>query len=59
MYVGLIISILLFYVKNFVDPNWYVYYFDVGQGDSTLLISAKQREIIMIDTGGLKSYDEN
>lgn len=59
MYVGLIISILLFYVKNFVDPNWYVYYFDVGQGDSTLLISAKQREIIMIDTGGLKSYDED
>ena len=57
-YAGLIISILLFYGKIFLDANWYIYYFDVGQGDCALLISARQREVIMIDTGGLKSYDE-
>lgn len=57
-FVGLIISILLFYGRVLLDANWYIYYFDVGQGDCALLISARQRKVIMIDTGGLKSYDE-
>ncbi len=35
-----------------LDSNYYVYYLDVSQGDSTLLISPFKREVVMIDTGG-------
>ena len=31
---------------------------DVGQGDSTLIISPHQKEVILIDTGGIISYEE-
>ena len=37
-------------VKPLLDFNTYVYYLDVGQGDSSLIYS--NREVILIDTGG-------
>lgn len=33
------------------DGNGYIYILDVGQGDSTLMISPHQKEIMLIDTG--------
>ncbi len=39
-----------------VDGNLYVYYLDVGQGDSELIISPHQKEVIMLDTGGKVSF---
>ena len=36
-----------------LDNNYYVYYLDVGQGDSSVIITPYKKEIIMIDTGGL------
>ncbi len=39
-----------------LDNNYHIYYLDVGQGDSSLLIAPHQKEVIMIDTGG--SYND-
>ena len=45
----LIISLSKF--KLSID-NYYVYYLDIGQGDSSVIISPNKKETIMIDTGG-------
>ena len=53
----LIITILLifsFKLKYYLDPNTYVIFFDVGQGDSTLIFN--NREVILIDTGGNHNF---
>ena len=34
------------------DPAGYVYFLDVGQGDSAIIIAPYNKEVIMIDTGG-------
>ena len=41
----------------FLDNNYYVYYLDVGQGDSSLLISPYKEETILIDTGGKVEFN--
>ena len=47
----LIIFIILIYIKPNFDKNNYVYFIDVGQGDSAL-IRTKNNKSILIDTGG-------
>lgn len=39
-----------------LDRNYYVLFFDVGQGDSSIIISPYQKEVVMIDTGGKTSF---
>ncbi len=52
-FVFIIFFLLLFYkVKPLLDSNAYIYYLDVGQGDSAVLILPHQKEVLMIDTGG-------
>ena len=41
----------------YFDSDNYVYFFDVGQGDSSLIISSNREDVIMIDTGGI--YDSS
>lgn len=56
-----LITLLLGYKLSFnFDNNFYVYYLDVGQGDSIVLISPQSRKATLIDTGGKKrvSYNE-
>ncbi len=50
------ISIYL-YLKPSFNKNNYVYYLDVGQGDSSLIIINNKN--ILIDTGGIVSYKTN
>lgn len=60
-YVIFLITLLLGYKLSFnFDNNFYVYYLDVGQGDSIVLISPQSRKATLIDTGGKKrvSYNE-
>ena len=45
-----LILIIFLYLKPSFDRNDYVYYLDVGQGDSSLIISNNKN--ILIDTGG-------
>lgn len=50
---------ILFTFNKFIpklDSSYQVIYFDVGQGDSSVLISPYQKEVIMIDTGGNIKY---
>ena len=55
-----ILSIIFILIFNkvicYIDNNYYVYYLDIGQGDSALLISPYKEEIILIDTGGNYNY---
>lgn len=44
--------LIINYVYPKLDSAYYVYYLDIGQGDSSLIISPYQKEINMIDTGG-------
>lgn len=41
----------------YLDSSLYVYYLDVGQGDSSLIITPHLNEVILIDTGGKLSFD--
>ena len=59
-YVIFLITLLLGYKLSFnFDNNFYVYYLDVGQGDSIVLISPRSRKATLIDTGGKKSVGYN
>ena len=40
----------------YFDSNLYVYYLDVGQGDSTLIVTT-MKKTILIDGGGSATYD--
>lgn len=46
------------YIEYF-DSSTYVYFFDVGQGDSSLIITPYRNEVILIDTGGIIKYNAN
>lgn len=59
-YVIFLIILLLGYKLSFnFDSNFYVYYLDVGQGDSILLVNPRSRKATLIDTGGKKSVSYN
>ncbi|MGN1337846.1 MAG: DNA internalization-related competence protein ComEC/Rec2 [Candidatus Coprovivens sp.] len=53
MILGLFSIIFIDILIPYLDSNYYVYYFDVGQGDSSLIISPYRKDIILIDTGGI------
>jgi len=52
-----IIIIFINYLCYKLDNNYYIYYLNVSQGDSSLVITPYKREVIMIDTGGLINSD--
>ena len=53
------ILFLLIYPYGYsLDNSLNVYYLDVSQGDASLIISPRKKEVTMIDTGGLTT-DEN
>ncbi len=60
-----ILCILLFFVfllynKKYFDASFYVYFFDVGQGDSILLTTPRKKKALLIDTGGtIRSQKED
>jgi len=52
------ILLLSFKFKNSFDTNGYVYFLDVGQGDSAVVITPLRKEVIMIDTGGVVNFNK-
>lgn len=56
----LILIVLLTFnrYQNKFDNNYYMYYLDVGQGDSALLINKHQKDVTLIDTGGKLAYEK-
>lgn len=56
----LIIVLLIFFkIRPFMDNNTYIYYIDVGQGDSILVLTPHLNKTILIDTGGIVSFNKN
>ena len=53
----IIILIMLFNFAKFIPKNLQIYFIDVGQGDSTLIVTPNKKTIL-IDGGGSKSLDE-
>lgn len=51
----LLIFIVILYFKLKLDKNTYVYFIDVSQGDSALIVT-KNNKSILIDTGGKLNY---
>ncbi len=56
--VAFIFFFLFLYNKNKFNPEYFVYFLDVGQGDSTLFISPYGKETILIDSGGQVSFNK-
>ncbi len=50
--------IIFWKITPFLDANFYVYFLDVGQGDSILIRSEFTNNVIMIDTGGRLQYSK-
>lgn len=44
------------FIRPKIDPNGYLYFLDVGEGDSALIISPYQKEVLLIDTGKTNHY---
>ncbi len=55
----LIVFVLMNKIKPFLDGNYYVEFLDVGQGDSALIRTSHGKEVILVDTGGVKSFGTN
>lgn len=47
---------IIFCIVDFIDTNMYVHFIDVGQGDSTLIITPTNKKIL-IDGGGSETDD--
>ncbi len=56
--IGILLILILLKILPKLDANYYVFYLDVGQGDCSVLISPYQKEVVMIDTGGKVSFDQ-
>lgn len=47
---------MIFCIIDFIDTNMYIHFIDVGQGDSTLIITPTKKKIL-IDGGGSETDD--
>jgi len=57
-YIFYIVFLILFIkIIPFIDSNYYVYYLDVKQGDSTLI--KHKNKLVLIDTGGIVNFSDN
>jgi len=52
----MILFLLLIKIKPLMNSNTMCYFIDVGQGDSTLIITPHKKEVLLIDTGGRMKY---
>ena len=56
-YVCFLIYMIIIYFYPKFDKNTYIYYLDVGQGDSALIVNGNHNSIL-IDTGGKVTYEK-
>lgn len=54
----LFLIVLIDMLIPYFDSNGYIYFLDVGQGDSSLIISPHRKDVILIDTGGVVSFSK-
>lgn len=58
LFIFLIFIIVFDLLIPYLDNNGYVYFFDVGQGDSSLIVSPNRKDVVLIDTGGVVGYKQ-
>lgn len=58
LFIFLIFIIVFDLLIPYLDNNGYVYFFDVGQGDSSLIVSPNRKDVVLIDTGGVVEYKQ-
>ena len=58
LYLSLVLILFYFYFKQNFNKSDYIYFLDVNQGDSSLIIT-KNKNSILIDTGGMVSNKVN
>lgn len=58
LYICLFLILIFGKVIVLFDKNYYAYFFDIGQGDASVLVSPHQKEVLMIDTGGKITYEK-
>lgn len=51
-----LLILILFYIFSKIPKNLKIYFIDVGQGDSCLIVTPMNKKIL-IDSGGSESYD--
>lgn len=56
IFIPMILLVFYLYIIPYIDNNLYIYYIDVGQGDSSLLILPNMKKTVLIDTGGKIKY---
>ena len=57
-YLYVIIIILgLIKLSPLINSSYEIYYLDINQGDSAIIITPHKRDVIMIDTGGKITYE--
>lgn len=56
LFLGLTLIVIIDLLYPYFDKRGYVYFFDVGQGDSSLVISPHRQDVILLDTGGIVNY---
>ena len=54
----LIILIVSYKIFPYLNPNAYIYFLDVGQGDSTVIVGNHLSYAVLIDTGGKITYEQ-
>lgn len=59
IFVFLFLFLVFLYNKNLFQRDYSVYFLDVGQGDATLFVAPKNKEVILIDTGGSIKTQKN
>ena len=54
----LALILIIIKVKPYIVTGASIYYLDVGQGDSSLIVTKNLKETILIDTGGEVTYEK-
>ena len=50
---ALLLIIVVDLLLPYFDSSYYIYFLDVGQGDSSLIVSPNKNDVVLIDTGGV------
>ena len=55
LFIFMLLIIFINLVLPYFNSSSYVYFFDVGQGDSSMIITPYRKEVILVDTGGVRN----
>ena len=55
LFIFMLLIIFIDLVLPYFNSSSYVYFFDVGQGDSSMIITPYRKEVILVDTGGVRN----